>query len=59
MSHTDAQYNFQEIAPWLEQLFFFIPFESNLEWLSYGLLSFGAIVAWAVVSPVKASFVAS
>ena len=60
-----------ELALWLFELYYsiritllFIPFESNLKWLSNVQLSIRAVVAWAVVAwanvpPIRASFVAS
>ena len=37
----------------------FIPFESDLKFLSYGQLSPGAVVSSRAVSPIRASFVSS
>ena len=60
-----------ELALWLVELYYvirttllFIPYESNLKWLSNVQLSIGAVVARAVdaravVPPIGGSFVAS
>ena len=49
-----------EVDLWLVELYKFIrptllyiPFESNLEWQSYGQLYSGAVVAWAVDSLIR------
>ena len=48
-----------EVTLWLIELYYFsrpsllfIPYEYDLEWLSYGQLSPGPMVAWAVVSSI-------
>ena len=55
-----------ELALWLVELYYvirttllFIPYESNLKWLSNVRLSVGAVVSWGVVHPIRGSFVAS